>query len=888
MESLRAFAKVGLKLINNNGANEDNKSGSTGQNRSLAYDDEADPEMEFDLSSSLGIEIDDDAKLFHALNRFITTLNNRNKYYNSKVNELDPEDLKRTDPLKLSNKILEDTKYGNAYLAQLIRYNLIKYLRDLHTAEPPSQEVKNVLQHWWSSLLDLLQSDGHNILDKTKSTPSDSDTDHSQSASINERTNSNSSSSRSSASSSPNVHAKKGKDRSFFGFKKTKETVCPCLSIELISVIFEAMSRTMTFLMVSSQSGSSELITYSDSILRTIRIITTHLVLNSRTIKELSYDIKRDNHVSLTFCNNYNSLIRSFLGKLLAFAFFYLPDDYQFDTQIMEVLQPNFKIEHDFTNPLIAWKRRKYILTKVKGQHVDTSKTNTHSHKKFRVIISYIRHDLCYLSFYWHYWYIILFLLSQADLPLTRETIFDRCPGSSILIEHSVLHFLRNDLFKASKHLKTIRRQSMNANVNDSMPNSDIVSDGDIPKGGPNSGKTESLDEFIANNFKSLKIWNCLWSITKQFPDRPDDWKLLLNLHDQSQLKYIKKIPAYDFQMANIVYNKILKKLIETFDDVSFLNWKSWDDGYLSLLKTGNMNNQIIATLSLFNSWDHIPNDEQERLIKEIINDPEIWKTLTLDTAENLIQVLFIKLLVFKVSKIQNESITQEVFAKLALYQSETESLSKSFEGDTGVSPIERECANTYGGDSVLLFHVNKKFVLGTIRSLAKSSTTKEKSSLWRKNWIQGPLDINCKKEYNSVQPPPEFAQILVDSNIMTPTTPPVGFGIMLFPNMNKTIDYWNKKWSQPSSDESSEKELPYAPLEKLNTELFSTATSDSESATSGNTTATMPVAHGNYRTQYSKLFKFTKLFNLTMMEYYDFQNFEDDDNIIIDFELFQ
>ena len=886
MESLRSFAKAGLKLINSS-ENDNNisGSGSTALAGSLTYDPEADPELEFDLAATLGIEIGPDARLFHALNRFVATLSSRNKYYTRRISELDPEALGNTDPLRLSNKILDDTKYGNAYIAQLLRYNLITYLRDGQGAQPPSQEVKNVLQHWWASLLDLLQSDGHNILERRSNAHDDSDKNrdsHSDSD--------NCSSTRSSASSSPHVHHKRGKDKSFFGFKRSKETVSPCLSVEMISVIFEAVSRIMSCLMVSSHSTSSELLTFADSILRTIRIITNHLVLNSRTIKELSYDIKRDNHVSLTFCNNYNSLIRSFLGKLMAFAFFYLPDENQFDTQIMEVLQPNFKVEQDYNNPLVAWKNRRYILTKAKGQHIATSKTNTHRHKKFRVVISYIRHDLCFLSFYWHYWYIVLFLCGKENLPLTKDTVHDICPGSSILIEHSVLHFLRADLFQASKHLKAVRRQSMMANVNDSMPNSDVVSDGDLTKASASSSKTESLDEFIANNFKSLRVWNCLWSITKQFPERRDDWQVLLNLHDQSQLKYIKKIPAYDFQMANIVFNKILKKLIETFEDMSFLNWKSWGDGYLNLLRTGNMNNQIIATLSLFNSWDYIPADEQKRLTKEIINDPEIWKTVTLDTAENLILVLFTKFLIFKVSKIQDDAIKLDVLTKLDLYQSQFEELTRAFETDPTTSSFPRECATTCGGDSVLLFHVNKKFVLGTIRSLAKSSTAKEKSSLWRKNWIQGPLDINCKKEYQGVQPPPEFSQILINSDILTPIRAPVGFRIMLFPNISKTIDYWNKKWSQKSSEEScvSEKELPYTPPENINTELFiSTLSSDSDTVASDDK-AVMTVAHGNARTQYAKLFKFTKLFNLTMLEYYDFQNFEDDEHIIIDFEIFQ
>ena len=847
MESIRAFAKVGFNILNS----QNEKSAKfNGKGTSPLGDNE---DFDFDLSSAFEIEIDDDAKLFHALNRFITLLNNREKCYKSKINSFEIEEIKETDPLELTDKLFEDTDCNNDYITQFIRHNLVKYLRNAQLYsenEEVTTELRDVLGHWWSYILDLLKSDSNGSYNRNPQK-------------ITHRGNS--------------IMSFRGSDQI-----DKKELFQPHNSIELVSVCLESVSRILSRLLILDDCNETELTKYSDYIIRTIHVITAKLVSNSRQIKELSYVKGKDSHKQITYCNNYNSLIRSFLGKLLAFAFIYIPDELQFDIQLIEALQPNFKLETVKDPELIKWKKRNFKTTKrktMKKEDEEQTSSNSDQKKIFRVIISYIRNDLCFFSFYFYYWSILLKLIQKKKITLQKETIPEICPASDIFIEHSINNFLKNDLYKANRHLKNIRKQNLGININDSMPNSDVVSDDEgVGSNGPN--KIESLDVFIGNTFKNLKIWGSLHLLYTKFPLQESNLNLLLNLHDIKQLDYIKTIPAYDYQMANIVFNKILKKIIELFDDPTFLNWSTWGSGYLNLLKTQNMNNQIASILSLFNIWDHIPINERTRISKEILKNNEIWLSVTLDTAENLVHVLFTKLLIFKISKVDNEEVKNLVLERLSNFHFQFNSLSQSLKLDGTDDRIERLCSTNYGGDTVLLFHVNKKFVLGTLRSPRSNKSNKNKLIYDKRNWILGPLDIDCRKEFKGLLEPPEFIKLgfLVPENKTK-----MGFRIMIFPNTSKPLEYWNKKWAANIESDaiSKEKQLPFKPLEPLDISLFGELSEIPEN----------PELVGNQfnrQTQYEKLFRFIRLFNLTMVEYYDFQNFENEENIYIDFDLFK
>ncbi|SMN18703.1 similar to Saccharomyces cerevisiae YDL073W Putative protein of unknown function [Maudiozyma saulgeensis] len=847
MESLRAFAKVGFKLINNQ-----NEKFSTLNGNSFSNFNDID-DLDFDLSSSLEIDINDDAKLFHALNRFITLINNRNKHFNLKIQDIVEDELQKTDPQIISDKIFENTNFSNTYIAQFIRHNLIKYLRNeqlYSDNETLSEELRDVLGHWWSYILDLLTRDKK------------------QQKNTNKRS-------------------------SIITFKSTdstnyKENINPYftksfISIELVSVCLESISRIMSRLIILNHDNDKiHLPAFSNNILKTIQIVTAQLVENSRLIKDLTNKIGKDHHTQIAFCNNYNSLIRSFLGKLLAFAFIYIPDNLQFDVQLIEALQPNFKINTATESTLVPWKKRNFVTSKIKKQEekFDSTITNSDTKKVFRVIISYIRHDLCFVSFYWHYWFIIFKMLSCNSITLEKETITGTCPGCNIFIEHSINYFMRNDLYKTNKYLKSIRKQNLNPSINDSMPNSDIVTDDELPTSNSRTNNVQNLDSFVEDSFKSLKIWNCLRLIYMKFPTESKSLNILLNVHDEAQLNYIKTIPAYDVQIANVVYNKILKKIIDLFPDVTFLRWSIWIDGYMNLLKTHNMNNQIIAILSLFNTWEFIPNAEQIRITQAIIGDNDIWENLTLDTAENLVHVLFSKLLIFKMSKLNDPQTKQLILNKLSLFYFQFNLLIEYLTDTELKDKIERECSLSYGGDSVLIFHINKKFILGKLRNSSSTPAKNGRLLYDKKNWILGPLDVNCRKEYKDLLEPPEFTKLrfLISNNDSR-----MGFRIMLFPNVGKTIEYWNSKWLNNGNTRkpAEEKTLPFKPLEPFNTSLFGDITEISDDIEIKSNIASR-------KTQYEKLYKFIRLFNLTMIEYYDFQNFENDENIYIDFELFK
>ncbi|CAD1779354.1 similar to Saccharomyces cerevisiae YDL073W Putative protein of unknown function [Maudiozyma barnettii] len=855
MESLRAFAKVGFKLINNQ-----NEKFSTLNGNSFANVDDIDS-IDFDLSSSLEIDINDDAKLFHALNRFITLINNRNKHLNSRIQDITEDEFQKSDPQIISNKIFENTNFGNTYIAQFIRYNLIKYLRNIQLYsdnETTGEELRDVLGHWWSYILDLLASDKTNI--RTKKQPKN----------INKRNSTFSIKSEDSTISKENLNRNISKSY---------------ISIELVSVCLESISRIMSRLLILEDNNNKENLTkFSDNILRTIHVITAQLVENSRQIKELSYKTGKDHHIQIAFCNNYNSLIRSFLGKLLAFAFIYIPDDLQFDVQLIEALQPNFKIDIAHQSNIIPWKKRNFVATKLKKnvEKPQSSILNPDKKKIFRIIISYIRHDMCFISFYWHYWYIMFKILSQNDNNniIHKDTITGMCPGCDIFIEHSINHFIRNDLYKANKFLKNVRKQNINSNINDSMPNSDIITDNESLTSNSRSNNVENLDTFVEDTFKTLKIWNSLKLIYIKFPTEVENSNVLLRVHDEAQLKYIKTIPAYDFQVANIVYNKLLKKITDIFPDVTFLTWSIWIDGYMNLLRTCNMNNQIIAILSLFNTWESIPENEQIRITKEIVGNDDIWEDLTLHTAENLVHVLFSKLLIFKMSKINDPETKQLIINKLSFFHFQFNTLTKYLDDDESKDNVEYDCSLNYGGDSVLIFHINKKFILGKLKSSTQNTTKNERLIYDKKNWILGPLDINCRKEYKGLLEPPEFTKLRF---IISNNESRMGFRIMIFPNVGKTIEYWNSKWLNNSKVDMpvEEKALPFKPLEPINTSLFGEIVEVSDGIE-------MKSNISSRKTQYEKLFKFIRLFNLTMVEYYDFQNFENDENIYIDFELFK
>lgn len=862
MDSLRAFAKASLSLLNNGSES------SSFNLRSSSYIDIRD-EMDFDLSYEYGVDINEDAKLFHILNKFITMLNNRDKFFYSNIKSLYLEEVLTSDPQILTNKIFKDSKYDNTYIAHFIRYNLLNLLRisqDKSKNIEHTTEFRNVLTHWWSSLIDLLKSDTRNYkpgknIDKAKLLKENSI----------ERTYSDGSS------------LEYFSDDDLDSSTNYEDIVHPSLSIELISVILESISRIMTNLMTISKQEQTYITAYSDHILRTVRIITSRIILNHRLIKELSFNSDMNHTAQISFCNNYNSLIRSILGKLLAFAFIYLPDELDFDIQFLKILQPDFKIIEN-SSTLYQWKKREFIATKgrVKSRPLNDSSVSPEMRKLFKVFISYVRSDLCFISFYWHYWYIIFHTIGNQNIRLESQSIHHLCPGSDILIYHSTLQFLRGDLYRMNKFMRNFRKQNVNSSINDSMPNADIeFNDSPINSNDRTKGryKMDGLDEYFMKSSKSLKIWNCLKLLSEWFPNQLEDLNLIYSIHDNRQLNYIKTIPAYDFQMANIVYNKILHEVITTFEDISFLNWDIWSDGYLNLLNTCNMNSQIIAILSLFNTWDSISIDHQKKLIKKIVNNDNIWNNLALDTTENLTQILFAKFLIFKISSLRDREIREIILGRLMNFQLQFDTLTQLLKANNTLDKIEKECNLNYCGDSVLLFHVNKKFILGSVKS-SNFVSYRQKKNHERNNWIVGPLDINCRKDFKGVIEPPEITHY---KNLDIQRENKIGFKVLSIPKTGKSIEYWNQVWSNDTNYISikREKELPSVPMEKLNTSLFG------EMMNLNNDFQNI-ISNGNERTQYQKLFKFTKLFNLTMLEYYDFLNFDNNESIVIDFDLFK
>ncbi|CAI4057591.1 Ahk1p SKDI_04G1720 [Saccharomyces kudriavzevii IFO 1802] len=422
------------------------------------------------------------------------------------------------------------------------------------------------------------------------------------------------------------------------------------LSIELTSVCLECVSRIMTILIILPIHPWRDMEIYSHHLLLTIHCITNKLVLISKNTKQLNRTETDDkssiNDKKLQYLNKYSSLLRSFIGKLNAYAFFYLPEELHFDTILLLTVSP--QISSSIQTCLFSWKRRHYKFTDDQEQMIRPDVFEDKDTKFFRIIVSYIKNDMILMSFYWHYWYIILQFMKLSDLNLAIEkSTLPYIPGSEILLTHVTSRFLNSDLNKYTRVIKqTPNPRIANDNVTESHPNFRALN-------GNNAFITsERINDYVFSNFKTIKLWECLRSLSGCIvkEGHPEYLENMLSLHESSLVDYVSTISAYDYVAANVIYNKIFQFIIFQFESLPFLKfirWKSWYNGLSSLLKTKNVNSQTISLLCFFNVWTHVPLEERDEIVKTLLND--FWTSLTFDNEFPLIRILFMKLLVFKI-----------------------------------------------------------------------------------------------------------------------------------------------------------------------------------------------------------------------------------------------
>lgn len=493
------------------------------------------------------------------------------------------------------NGTSEKSKVNDKYISNFLRLNLLSYLRQLQQYPHRCDSQREVLVQWWVTLLNFLNSDL--IPDE----------------------------SRSQASSS---HLLSFPD--------------PFLSIETVSVCLECVSRLMSSLITLPTHDSLQTETFSHHILLTIHFVTNRLILNSKHTRESTNS--PDNRNFLHFLNNYSSLLRSFLGKLNAYAFFYLPDDFHYDTQILLAVTPALSFHDNANESLFPWKKRCYAIQEDPDQRVCSQDVETRDTRFFKIIISYMKNDSVFMAFYWHFWYIVLRFASMLETTTVVEAKLDNIPGSLVLIKLATCSFLAKDLGRFNRFIRSSSagKSSSSSSFNDTvtMPESNTAAN-------DTSITNEMISEFVFTHFCILRTWECLRSLSGCFPYN-SNMTGLLSLHDSSQLEYIAKIPAYDSNIANVIFNKVLQFVMFQFESSPsepFLHWDIWCDGMLSMLRTLNNNCQIVALISLFNNWAHLSDQGRDKVTSQLLG--ELWLPLTLNCEFQLSKVIFFKLLVF-------------------------------------------------------------------------------------------------------------------------------------------------------------------------------------------------------------------------------------------------
>lgn len=542
----------------------------------------------------------------------------------------------------------DQTRVGsNKVVSNFLRLNLLSYLRQLQRYPDRCEKNREVLIQWWVTLLNFLNSDL--IPDET------------------------------------------GSDASSTHFLSFPD---PLLSIETISVCLECVSRLISSLMILPMHHVEQTEIYSHHILLSIHYVTNRLILNAKHSRQSMNG--PNNQALLHFLNSYSSLLRSFLGKLNAYAYFYLPDEFHYDTQVMLAITPDVTIQENECDMVFSWKRKLFIISKDSGSRLDPKDFDTGDTKFFKIVISYLKNDFVFMAFYWHYWYIVLRYSAKCERFKNADLDIHLLPGAFVLLEHVTASFLGADLSRFAKFVRSTNtnKTSNFSNAPDTMPESSAaVTEAFMTN--------EMLNEFVFTNFSILRLWECLRSLAGCFKD-DSNLKSLLRLHDSSQLKHVAEVSAYDYGMANVIYNKILQFVIfqfDSFDTMDFLNWSDWCRGIVGMLHTLNSNCQVVALLWLFNNWTYIPVEDQYYVTSELLGS--LWYSLTVDCDFQLSKVLFFKLLVFRVSLTSQRSSKelfkkrlQDMFDEMCFLDSQVEQFNSGHKQDT------------------LLFYGNKKFFL--------------------------------------------------------------------------------------------------------------------------------------------------------------------------------
>ncbi|CAR22914.1 Ahk1p [Lachancea thermotolerans CBS 6340] len=473
----------------------------------------------------------------------------------------------------------------------------------------------------------------------------------------------------------------------------------PLLSIELLSVSLECVSRILTLLIVTSREDAEhkrDLEVYSYHTLLTVHYVTNMLITNTKKRKQLSGNASlhpSQLKAKITYYSDYNALLNAFMGKLMAYAFFFLDPCFNYDYFILAFLEPCIvPAPHSFA--AMPWKTKDFHVVQKRPNEQSSVSRSDQNGRIFQVMISYLRNDMVFMAFYWHYWYIALKLLSTVGV---NEISAEYIPGCSFLSWY-LGKCIDNDLQSFTRYVKS--------------QESDITQHNKI-HANHSPVTSEQINNFVFVNFKTIKLWECIRTLIGcVHPALSTLLGSLVSFHDNIQFRKISKIPSHDFLLGNLAYNRILQFIIFQFDTIpqylNCLDWHKWCHGIMRMLKTLNANCQSVALLALFNIWRFIPSENALKSDMSYLLSVTLWNHLALETHYDVVRILFFKIIVFH---LLDSEVDEDGGIKCCILRN----LQDAYVRATKLSAlVSHEPLLDHSKDS-LLFHMNKKLILSSI-----------------------------------------------------------------------------------------------------------------------------------------------------------------------------
>ncbi|SCU90211.1 LAME_0E07536g1_1 [Lachancea meyersii CBS 8951] len=489
-----------------------------------------------------------------------------------------------------------------------------------------------------------------------------------------------------------------------------QDEIPPLLTIEVCSVTLESISRILTLVGLAA-SSQHELDTLAYHTLLTVHYVTNRLIFNTKKRKFiLSNKQLGPAHAKqqLTYHNQYNQLLNSFMGKLMAYAFFYLDASFDYEYLLLRFLEPGVcVIDHSF--PAFPWKHKDYKLA---GQGLFKSLPYTlaeQDRKIFQVVISYLKNDTVFMAFYWHYWHIALNTLGAQNIKVIDQASI---PGCKVITRY-VGKNLHCDIMAFTRFMKSQEIDGFHHTR---------------PNGQAFSITGEQIDNFVFSNFKTVKLWECVRSLTGSLhPAFPDQLYAFIKFHDNIMLQKLAKIPAHDYQLGNLIYNRLLQFVLFQFNSMGSyllaLNWRKWCQGLTRMLRTLNVSCQSVALVSLFNMWDYIPADQKLRDEFVSILVIDMWEILAENTIFDIVRILFFKIVVFRLLNTANSDGLEVMKDRVVrnLQEAHVRAVALAHEIPTEMLPTP--------STDVLLFHINRKLVLSKVDLPSEERVLKELES---------------------------------------------------------------------------------------------------------------------------------------------------------------